>query len=108
MTLRRTVFNQNVGTGCWILTIILFIIVFTTQYSAAAGPLKIYAVNYPLKYFAERIGGDQVRAALPAPAASLFCTEKTAIKIIAAYNHRKKPVFCFIRRFIGATHHLLN
>jgi zinc transport system substrate-binding protein len=31
------------------------------------GPLVVYAVNEPLRYFAERIGGDEVRAVLPAP-----------------------------------------
>ncbi len=32
------------------------------------GPLKVYTVNYPLEYFALRIGGDQVEALFPAPA----------------------------------------
>ncbi len=30
--------------------------------------LKIYVVNYPLKFFAERIGGDKVEVYFPAPA----------------------------------------
>jgi zinc transport system substrate-binding protein len=30
--------------------------------------LVVYVVNYPLKYFAERIGGDHVKVAFPAPA----------------------------------------
>lgn len=30
-------------------------------------PLLVYTVNYPLQYFAERIGGDLVEAVLPAP-----------------------------------------
>jgi zinc transport system substrate-binding protein len=38
----------------------------------APGPkpqvLSIYATNYPLAYFAERIGGDQVEVVFPAPA----------------------------------------
>ena len=29
--------------------------------------LSVYAVNYPLAYFAERIGGDAVRVTLPVP-----------------------------------------
>jgi len=33
-----------------------------------AGPLSVYSVSYPLQYFAERIGGDLVRARFPAPA----------------------------------------
>lgn len=32
-----------------------------------SGVLDVYVVNYPLKYFAERIGGDHVRVTFPAP-----------------------------------------
>ena len=31
-------------------------------------PLQVYVVNYPLQYFAERIGGDRVEVHFPAPA----------------------------------------
>jgi zinc transport system substrate-binding protein len=31
------------------------------------GPLQVMAVNYPLRYFAERIGGAHVRVSLPVP-----------------------------------------
>ncbi|MBR89850.1 MAG: adhesion lipoprotein [Verrucomicrobiales bacterium] len=34
-----------------------------------SGPLTVVAVNYPLQYFAERIGGDFVKVTMPAPAA---------------------------------------
>lgn len=34
---------------------------------SAAEPLKIYSVNYPLQYFAERIGGEHVTVTLPVP-----------------------------------------
>ena len=38
-------------------------------YPAIAGsPINVYVVNYPLKYFAERIGGEHVRVSLPVPA----------------------------------------
>ncbi len=33
----------------------------------ASGPLVVYVVNYPLLYFAERIGGAAVQAEFPAP-----------------------------------------
>jgi zinc transport system substrate-binding protein len=33
----------------------------------AVEPLTVYTVNYPLQYFAERIGGDRVRAVYPGP-----------------------------------------
>lgn len=35
--------------------------------SAAAGPLRIYTVNYPLQYFTERIAGPHAEVVLPAP-----------------------------------------
>ena len=34
----------------------------------ADGPLSVFVVNYPLSYFAERIGGDKVNLSFPAPA----------------------------------------
>jgi zinc transport system substrate-binding protein len=46
----------------------LLTLVFTVQKSPAAGPFTIYVANYPLQYFAERIGGDQVKVVFPAPA----------------------------------------
>ncbi len=33
----------------------------------AASPLSVYVANYPLKYFAERIGGTHVAVSFPAP-----------------------------------------
>ena len=35
--------------------------------SASDGTLSVYTVNYPLKYFAERIGGPYLKATLPTP-----------------------------------------
>ncbi len=67
MTSRRPFFNQNTGALGRILTIILVIIVFSVQYGTAAEPLNVYVVNYPLKYFAERIGGEHVKVEFPAP-----------------------------------------
>jgi zinc transport system substrate-binding protein len=40
----------------------------THEISPAAEPLNVHVVNYPLKYFAERIGGDHVKVGFPAPA----------------------------------------
>jgi len=40
----------------------------STAQGEAADRLLVYTVNYPLKYFAERIGGDRVRVVFPAPA----------------------------------------
>ena len=36
--------------------------------SGAAEKLTVYVVNYPLQYFAKRIGGEHVKAVFPAPA----------------------------------------
>jgi zinc transport system substrate-binding protein len=36
--------------------------------SVAAKQLTVYVVNYPLQYFAERIGGEHVKVVFPAPA----------------------------------------
>jgi zinc transport system substrate-binding protein len=36
--------------------------------AADDGPLRIYTVNYPLQYFAERIGGEFVSVVFPVPA----------------------------------------
>lgn len=33
-----------------------------------SGPLVVYTVNYPLQYFAQRIGGDEVEVSFPVPA----------------------------------------
>ena len=58
---------QHMGVWYWMLTTMLFIIGFFVQNSSAAEPLKVYTVNYPLKYFAERIGGAHVKVEFPAP-----------------------------------------
>jgi len=39
-----------------------------TAGSEAVGRLAVFAVNHPLQYFAQRIGGDRVEVGFPAPA----------------------------------------
>ena len=39
-----------------------------TEKSPPGEKLSVYTVNYPLAYFAERIGGDLVEVSFPAPA----------------------------------------
>jgi zinc transport system substrate-binding protein len=68
MTPGKPFFNRNRGAWGRALTTIIFIVFFSIQYGTAAGPLSIYVVNYPLKYFAERIGGEHVEVAFPASA----------------------------------------
>ena len=67
MTHRKPLLKQNTRAWRRMLTIVIFIIVFSIQYSTAAEPLNVYVVNYPLKYFAERIGGDHVKVEFPVP-----------------------------------------
>ena len=43
------------------------LLLFATQ-AFASDRLSVYSVNYPLAYFAERIGGEQVEVVFPAPA----------------------------------------
>jgi zinc transport system substrate-binding protein len=39
----------------------------TAPTTVAATPLRVAVVNYPLQYFAERIGGDSIEVVFPAP-----------------------------------------
>jgi len=47
---------------------LLFVLFFAFPCVSTAEPLSVYVVNNPLKYFAERIGGEHVRVSFPAPA----------------------------------------
>lgn len=48
--------------------------------------MVVYTVNYPLAYFAERIGGDSVRVHFPAPSSVDPAFWKPDPEIIAAYQ----------------------
>ena len=48
------------------ITLLLLTILFAPA-AIAADKLKVYTVNYPLAYFAERIAGDQADVVFPAP-----------------------------------------
>ena len=52
----------------------------------ASDKLSVYVVNYPLKYFAERIGGDHVNVVFPAPKDGDPAYWNPDIKTIAAYQ----------------------
>ena len=64
----KLLIKQNMGFLRCLLIFMPVIAVFSVQNSDAAGPLNVYVVNYPLKYFAERIGGDHVHVKFPVPA----------------------------------------
>jgi zinc transport system substrate-binding protein len=51
-----------------------------------APPLAVYVVNYPLQYFAERLGGEVVEVILPAPADSDPAYWSPDAEVIAAYQ----------------------
>jgi len=51
-----------------ILIINIVIFFFAINSGGAADKLTVYVVNYPLQYFAERIGGEHVNVVFPAPA----------------------------------------
>ena len=51
------------------------------------GALCVYVVNYPLAYFAERIGGDVVRVHFPAPAEGDPAFWSPDADTIAAYQN---------------------
>ena len=50
------------------------------------GPLSVYVVNYPLQYFAQRVGGTAVRVSLPVPADADPAFWKPGPEQIAAYQ----------------------
>jgi zinc transport system substrate-binding protein len=61
---------------------------FSVSYagSGSSGKLSIYVVNYPLKYFAERIGGQHVKVVFPAPADVDPAYWNPDVSTIAAYQ----------------------
>jgi zinc transport system substrate-binding protein len=46
----------------------------------------VYTVNYPLQYFAQRIGGDEVEVVLPAPAGSDPAMWTPGIQTVTAFQ----------------------
>jgi len=52
----------------WLISTIILCVVFTSSLSAGTDRLSVYVVNYPLKYFAERIAGEHATVILPTPA----------------------------------------
>ena len=51
-----------------IIVINIFSALLVIHSSLASEKLAVYVVNYPLQYFAERIGGEDVKVVFPAPA----------------------------------------
>ena len=79
-------------TGIMKLVVSIMVLAGVTVFTARAGakdadaPLSVYVVNYPLQYFAERIGGPDVRVVFPAPADGDPAFWKPSPEQIAAYQ----------------------
>ena len=69
-----------------VFTFMLLMIALTEEPTPAAEPISIYVVNYPLKYFSERIGGDQVKVTFPAPADIDPAYWHPDVAVISAYQ----------------------
>jgi zinc transport system substrate-binding protein len=58
---------RGLGIGFLSFATLLLVVLTTPANSKAADKLSVYVVNYPLKYFSERIGGEYVDVTFPAP-----------------------------------------
>jgi len=68
-TIEGLAFRRKIISLC-ILFAFIYIVSFpgiSQSGSDVSGKLTIYVVNYPLKYFAERIAGDRAKVVFPAP-----------------------------------------
>ena len=68
MITKRSFLIQQSSVYSWLIITAIFILIFSVRHGSAAEKLTVYVVNYPLMYFAERIGGDHVKVEFPAPA----------------------------------------
>lgn len=59
----------------------------TEQPASDDSRLSVYSVNYPLHYFARRIGGDEVNAVFPAPAGVDPAYWTPAAETVSAYQN---------------------
>jgi zinc transport system substrate-binding protein len=66
MNKTKTLKPASVLYCCFCLGLLLFLAFPPNAFSERK--VTVYVVNYPLKYFAERIGGEHVRVMFPAPA----------------------------------------
>jgi zinc transport system substrate-binding protein len=65
---KSKIVNNKAATLVLTLCFAIIISILTpTVGSQASEKLAVFVVNYPLKYFAERIGGDHVKVVFPAP-----------------------------------------
>lgn len=77
--------------GCCLVLLLVLIAGCTKAPDKSAGvsaskPLSVYVVNYPLKYFAEWIGGEWVNVKFPAPADGDPAYWSPGPEVVAAYQ----------------------
>lgn len=68
----------------FIVNIFLFLL---SMSATAADKLVVYTVNYPLQYFAQRIGGEHVSAHFPGPKDVDPAFWKPDVKTVVGYQH---------------------
>jgi zinc transport system substrate-binding protein len=68
-TIESLAFKRKIFFFCILFALIHIVAFLDTSQSGndVSGKLTIYVVNYPLKYFAERIAGDHAKVVFPAP-----------------------------------------
>jgi len=72
-----------------ILSLIIFSVVITGQFATAAvadDRLRIYTVNYPLQYFAQRIAGEHAEVVFPAPRSTDPAFWTPNVQTVGAYQ----------------------
>jgi len=67
-------------------TIVIGLFSVSDAGTESSGKMNLFVVNYPLKYFAERIGAEHVRVMFPAPANIDPAYWTPDLKTIAAYQ----------------------
>lgn len=60
--------SKRLAFSCFSLVTIASLLLFSSATAGESEKLTVYVVNYPLKYFAERIAGEHARVVFPAPA----------------------------------------
>ena len=70
----------------WLIITITLSVIFISSLSPGADRLSVYVVNYPLKYFAERIAGEHATVILPVPAGKDPAFWMPDAKTISAYQ----------------------
>jgi zinc transport system substrate-binding protein len=84
---KSKIVNKKTATLILILCFAILLSIFaSTGGSQASEKLAVFVVNYPLKYFAERIGGDHVNVVFPAPSDEDPAFWGPDVKTISAYQ----------------------